>query len=82
MKKGGSFLNVTDANIEQGGLDDGAPSSSQAAEGNHMDGAASTPRAAPCIALPKQHHEALRHVAIGAPLPRPTDVWLYIQPQP
>ena len=64
IKKQGSFLNVTDANIEQS--EEGAARSAARALSTDDVASASTPRAAPCIALPKQHHEALRHVAVGA----------------
>lgn len=65
----GSFLDLRDVTIaddtprapcDEGG--GGALGAAQRDEGHD----ASTPRAAPCIALPKQNAELLRHFAIGA----------------
>lgn len=68
----GSFLDLRDVNIadelaEAGGSGSGASS----ARGSEA-GDASTPRAAPSIALPKQNRKSLTHFAIGAPRARPS----------
>ena len=73
----GAFLDLREVNISddpplrpvssspRGGAAEGVPRP-EAAAPPADDAAASTPRAAPCIALPKQNAELLRHFAIGA----------------
>jgi hypothetical protein len=61
----GSFLDLRDVNI----ADDTPRVPCDEGGGGALGAAprdASTPRAAPCIALPKQNAELLRHFAIGA----------------
>jgi hypothetical protein len=71
----GSFLDLREANIADDPPRGGAAGSSGRSSGareseSGEDGAAAsgacTPRAAPCIALPRQNAELLRHFAIGA----------------
>ena len=61
----GSFLDLRDVNITEDGEGSvgGARAAPRCATGK---GPVVTPRAAPCIALPKQNRETLRHFAIGA----------------